>query len=471
MILPVIMSGGSGSRLWPLSRALHPKQFLALLDEKTLLQETINRLDAASCLDPLIICNEEHRFIVAEQLRANGTGSSDIILEPMGKNTAPAITLAALAAIAKDEDPLLLVLAADHVIKDVKAFQNAVVNATAFAEEGKLVTFGIVPTQPETGYGYIKQGSKQEQSGAIGFAVDSFVEKPDLATAQSYLDSGDYLWNSGMFMFKASRYLEELAKFSPEMLAVCTKAYESKSQDLDFTRISAEIFSQCPEDSIDYAVMERTEDAVVVPMNAGWSDVGSFSSLWEVSEKDENGNVSIGDVISHTTTNSYISANNKLVTTVGVDNLVIVETKDALLVANKDKVQDVKAIVNKLKADDRYECKHQREVYRPWGKYDSLDFGDRDQVKRITVKPGAKLSVQMHHHRAEHWIVVSGTAKVTNGDQEILLTENQSTYIPIGVVHALENPGVLPLELIEVQSGSYLGEDDIVRFEDKYGRS
>ncbi len=471
MILPVIMSGGSGSRLWPLSRALHPKQFLALLNDKTLLQETINRLDNSNCLEPLIICNEEHRFIVAEQLRANGTGSSDIILEPMGKNTAPAITLAALAAIEKGEDPLLLVLAADHAIKDVSAFQKAVTDATAFAEQGKLVTFGIVPTQPETGYGYIKQGSKKVQSEATGFDVDSFVEKPDLAKAQKYLESGEYLWNSGMFMFKASRYLEELAKFSPEMLAVCTEAYEGKSQDLDFTRISAEIFSQCPEDSIDYAVMERTEDAVVVPMNAGWSDVGSFSSIWEVSDKDENGNVNCGDVINYNSTNSYINAGHKLVTTVGVDNLVIVETKDALLVANKDQVQDVKAIVNKLKADNRYEYKHQREVYRPWGKYDSLDFGDRDQVKRITVKPGAKLSVQMHHHRAEHWIVVSGTAKVTNGDQEILLTENQSTYIPIGVVHALENPGVLPLELIEVQSGSYLGEDDIVRFEDKYGRS
>jgi len=470
MILPVIMSGGSGSRLWPLSRALHPKQFLALLNENTLLQETINRLDPASCIDPLIICNNEHRFIVAEQLRANGTGSSDIILEPMGKNTAPAITLAALAAIAKGEDPLLLVLAADHVIKDVKAFQTAVVTATDFAEQGKLVTFGIVPTQPETGYGYIKQGDKRTQLESVGFDVASFVEKPDLITAQSYLDSGEYLWNSGMFMFKASRYLEELAKFSPEMLEVCTKAYEGKSQDLDFTRISADIFSQCPEDSIDYAVMERTQDAIVVPMDAGWSDVGSFSSLWEVSKKDESGNVNHGDIISHNTTNSYINAGHKLVTTVGVDNLVIVETKDALLVACKDQVQDVKKIVEKLKADERYECKHQREVYRPWGKYDSLDFGERDQVKRITVKPGAKLSVQMHHHRSEHWVVVSGTAKITNGDKTFLMTENESTYIPLGQVHALENPGVLPLELIEVQTGSYLGEDDIVRFDDKYGR-
>ena len=479
MILPVIMSGGSGSRLWPLSRALHPKQFLALLNENTLLQETINRLDNTKCLNPLIICNNEHRFIVAEQLRANGTTASDIILEPMGKNTAPAITLAALAAVAKGDDPLLLVLAADHVIKDVPAFQQAVLDAKAFAAQGKLVTFGIVPTHAETGYGYIKQGTKQSakqaQNEAIGFDVDSFVEKPNLATAQAYLDSGEYLWNSGMFMFKASRYLEELAKFSPDMLAVCTQAYENKTQDLDFTRISADIFVQCPEDSIDYAVMEpickaEGAGAIVVPMNAGWSDVGSFSSLWEVSEKDEHGNVNHGDIISHNTTNSYINASHKLVTTVGVDNLVIVETKDALLVACKDQVQDVKAIVEKLKAEDRYEYKHQREVFRPWGKYDSLDFGERDQVKRITVKPGAKLSIQMHHHRAEHWIVVSGTARVTNGDKAFLLTENESTYIPLGTVHALENPGKILLEMIEVQTGSYLGEDDIVRFDDKYGR-
>lgn len=470
MILPVIMSGGSGSRLWPLSRALHPKQFLALLTEKTLLQETVNRLDHVHCLNPLIICNNEHRFIVAEQLRANNTVASDIILEPMGRNTAPAITLAALASIAKGDDPLLLVLAADHVIKDVVAFQKAVLDAKVFASEGKLVTFGIVPTHAETGYGYIKQGAKQTFDMSEGFDVDSFVEKPNLATAQTYLDSGEYLWNSGMFMFKASRYLEELSKFSPDMLAICTQAYESKTQDLDFTRISADVFAKCPEDSIDYAVMERTEDAIVVPMNAGWSDVGSFSSLWEVSDKDENGNVKLGDIISHNTTNSYINAGHKLVTTVGVDNLVIIETKDALLVACKDQVQEVKAIVEKLKLDDRYEYKHQREVYRPWGKYDSLDFGNRDQVKRISVKPGAKLSIQMHHHRAEHWIVVSGTAKVTNGDKTFLVTENESTYIPLGQIHALENPGVLPLELIEVQTGSYLGEDDIVRFDDKYGR-
>jgi len=467
------MSGGSGSRLWPMSRALHPKQFLPLISENTLLQETINRLDD-NCFDPIIICNNEHRFIVAEQLRLNNSKASSIILEPMGKNTAPAITLAALAAIDNGDDPLLLVLAADHVIKNVQAFQQSIVSASIFAEQGKLVTFGIVPTHAETGYGYIKQGSLLTSTtktiNANSYTVASFVEKPDLATAQDYLSTGEYLWNSGMFMFKASRYIEELQKYSPEILSVCQRAFKNKSHDLDFTRISADIFNQCPEDSIDYAVMERTGHAVVVPLDAEWSDVGSFSSLWEVSAKDEQGNVSQGDVISQSTTNSYINAENRLVTTVGVDNLVIVETKDAILVANKDKVQEVKSIVNRLKTDNRYEYKHQREVYRPWGKYDSLDFGTRDQVKRITVQPGAKLSVQMHHHRSEHWIVVSGTAKVTNGDKTFLLSENESTYIPLGQIHALENPGVLPLELIEVQTGSYLGEDDIVRFDDKYGR-
>jgi mannose-1-phosphate guanylyltransferase len=474
MILPVIMSGGSGSRLWPLSRALHPKQFLPLITENTLLQETINRL-GDNCTDPIIICNNEHRFIVAEQLRQNNSRASNIILEPMGKNTAPAITLAALAAIENGDDPLLLVLAADHVIKNITAFQQSVNSASVFAQQGKLVTFGIVPTHAETGYGYIKQGSflvsKQEKEIAKSYMVANFVEKPDLDTAKKYLESSEYLWNSGMFMFKASHYLEELKKHSPDILSICEEAFQSKTNDLDFTRISAEIFEKCPENSIDYAVMEHTEHAVVVPLDARWSDVGSFSSLWEVSLKDEQGNVLQGDIISESTTNCYINAEERLITTVGVNNLVIVETKDAILVADKDKVQDVKSIVNQLRTDGRYEYKHQREVYRPWGKYDSLDFGNRDQVKRITVKPGAKLSVQMHHHRSEHWIVVSGTAKVTNGDKTFLVSENESTYIPLGQVHALENPGVLPLELIEVQTGSYLGEDDIVRFDDKYGRS
>jgi mannose-1-phosphate guanylyltransferase len=447
---------------------------LPLITENTLLQETINRL-GDNCTDPIIICNNEHRFIVAEQLRQNNSRASNIILEPMGKNTAPAITLAALAAIENGDDPLLLVLAADHVIKNITAFQQSVNSASVFAQQGKLVTFGIVPTHAETGYGYIKQGSflvsKQEKEIAKSYMVANFVEKPDLDTAKKYLESSEYLWNSGMFMFKASHYLEELKKHSPDILSICEEAFQSKTNDLDFTRISAEIFEKCPENSIDYAVMEHTEHAVVVPLDARWSDVGSFSSLWEVSLKDEQGNVLQGDIISESTTNCYINAEERLITTVGVNNLVIVETKDAILVADKDKVQDVKSIVNQLRTDGRYEYKHQREVYRPWGKYDSLDFGNRDQVKRITVKPGAKLSVQMHHHRSEHWIVVSGTAKVTNGDKTFLVSENESTYIPLGQVHALENPGVLPLELIEVQTGSYLGEDDIVRFDDKYGRS
>lgn len=477
MILPVIMSGGSGSRLWPLSRALYPKQFLALLNEQTLLQDTINRLDSDSCLAPLIICNNEHRFVVAEQLRDNGNESSGIILEPMGKNTAPAIVLAALTAIAEGNDPLLLVLAADHIVKDVDVFQNAVVTAKAYADQGKLVTFGIVPTHAETGYGYIKQGAKQNLDGEIGFEVAEFVEKPALTTAQMYLDCGEYLWNSGMFMFKASRYLEQIKKFSPDILNVCQDAFAHKTQDLDFTRISADIFSQCPSDSIDYAVMEPLcksqgdKDVVVIPMDAGWSDVGSFSSLWDVSQKDDSGNVNVGDVISENTSNSYIYAANKLVTTVGVDNLVIVETKDALLVANKDQVQNVKAIVEKLKTEDRYEYKNQREIYRPWGMSDSIDSGKRDSVKRITVKPGEKFSVQKHYHRAEHWIIVSGTARVTNGDKTILLSENESTYIPLGSIHSLENPGKIALEMIEIQTGSYLGEDDIERFEDLYGRN
>lgn len=471
MILPVIMSGGNGSRLWPLSRALHPKQFLALTSTSTLLQDTISRLDPNECLEPLIICNEEHRFIAAEQMRASDTVASNIILEPMGKNTAPAIALAALSAVEMGEDPLLLVLAADHLIKDISAFQDAVRVAKSFAIEGKLVTFGVTPTHAETGYGYIQKGLNLDSSTEQGFHVEKFVEKPDLKTAQDYVNSGYYLWNSGMFLFRASRYLSELERCSPDIYHACQIAFKARTQDMDFTRIDKELFSACPADSIDYAVMEQTNDAVVVPMSAGWSDVGSFSSLWEVSNKDENGNVNNGDIISHNTTNSYINANHKLVTTVGVDNLVIVETKDALLVANKDNVQDVKTIVDKLKANDRYEYKHQREVFRPWGKYDSLDFGQRDQVKRITVNPAAKLSIQMHHHRAEHWIVVSGTAKVTNGDKTFLVTENESTYIPLGQIHALENPGKVPLEMIEVQTGSYLGEDDIVRFDDKYGRT
>jgi mannose-1-phosphate guanylyltransferase len=469
MILPVIMAGGNGSRLWPLSRELYPKQFLTVSGELSMLQQTAARLTGMEHHAPLLICNEEHRFIAAEQIRLGGFAHSGIILEPVGRNTAPAIALAALQALKKadkDEDPILLVLAADHLIEDTSAFQTSVSKALPFAKAGKLVTFGIVPTIPETGYGYIKAGQPQGDA----FSVAQFAEKPDLNTAQDFLASGDYYWNSGMFLFKASRYLEELKKYSPEILLACEESMQESKADMDFVRVNIEAFQRCPDDSIDYAVMEKTDSSMVIPMDAGWSDVGSWSALWEVSEKDENNNVIKGDVISVNSANNYLHSNNKLIAVVGIDNLVVVETKDAILVAHKEQVQDVKTIVNHLKAVGRTEHKIHREVYRPWGKYDSLDIGNRDQVKRITVKPGAKLSIQMHHHRAEHWIVVSGTAKVTNGDKTILLTENESTYIPIGQVHALENPGVLPLELIEVQSGSYLGEDDIVRFEDRYGR-
>jgi mannose-1-phosphate guanylyltransferase len=462
-ICAVIMAGGSGTRLWPLSRASHPKQFLSLHGKNTMLQETFKRLDGLNISSSITICNEEHRFFVAEQLReVEKLGS--IILEPVGKNTAPAIALAAFQSI--EEDPLLLVLAADHVIQDNVAFEKSVSAAIPLAESGKLVTFGIVPNEPHTGYGYIKGG--KDCSG--GFEVDKFVEKPSLDLAREYVASAEYYWNSGMFLFKASRYLEELKKFRPDIYEACKKSLDTTQSDLDFLRISKEKFEACPSDSIDYAVMERTEDAVVVPMDAGWSDIGSWSSLWDISKKDENGNSIYGDVLLHNSRSSYIRSDGKLVAAVGIDDLVIVDTKDALMVAHKDCVQDTKIIVEQLKTNMRSEWELHREVCRPWGKYDSIDSGDGYQVKRITVKPGGKLSVQMHHHRAEHWIVVSGTAKVTNGDKTFLLSENESTYIPIGVIHALENSEKTILELIEVQSGSYLGEDDIVRFEDKYGR-
>ena len=469
MLFPVIMAGGSGSRLWPLSRQLNPKQFLPLADaERSMLQATIQRLDGLDVALPRLICNEQHRFLAAEQLRQLGMEQANILLEPVGRNTAPAIALAALQALTEADDPILLVLAADHLIQDVPAFHASIQTALPLAADGKLVTFGIVPTHPETGYGYIEQGASV---GAGGYAVSRFVEKPDLATARDYLACGNYFWNSGMFMFRASRYLQELDRFQPAILAACRAALEGGAQDMHFTRVDRDAFAACPEDSIDYAVMEKTADAVMVPLDAGWSDIGSWSALWDVSAKDAEGNVFKGDVLGQATRNTYVHADSRLVTTVGVEDLVIVETKDAVLVAHKDQVQDVKRIVERIKAEGRQEHVNHREVYRPWGVYDSIDNGHRYQVKRITVQPGAKLSVQMHHHRAEHWIVVSGTAKVTNGDKTYLVTENQSTYIPIVQVHALENPGVIPLELIEVQSGSYLGEDDIVRFEDKYGRA
>ena len=475
MITPVIMAGGTGSRLWPLSRELYPKQFLTVTGNESMLQQTVARLSDIEHTAPVLICNEEHRFIAAEQMRLGGYQHSGIILEPVGRNTAPAIALAALQAVnnATDGvDPILLVLAADHIIENEQAFKASVENALPYAENGQLVTFGIVPTAPETGYGYIKSGSQDGNA----YSVSEFVEKPSLETAKEYLKTGNYYWNSGMFLFKASRYLEELQKFSPEILEVCKRAIAVPAQDQEFIRVDKAAFVKCPDDSIDYAVMEplcaqESGVVVVVPMDAGWSDVGSFSALWEVSQKDESQNVITGDVVTTDSTNNYIYAQNKLVATVGVDNLVIVETKDAILVACKNKVQDVKTIVNHLKNAGRSEQAIHREVYRPWGKYDSIDAGKRDQVKRITVKPGEKLSIQKHHHRSEHWIVVSGTASVLNGDKTILVTENESTYIPLGTIHALENPGKIPLEMIEVQTGSYLGEDDIVRFEDRYGRS
>ncbi|SUW63074.1 Mannose-1-phosphate guanylyltransferase 1 [Buttiauxella agrestis] len=475
-LYPVIMAGGNGSRLWPLSRVLYPKQFLCLKGELTMLQTTISRLNGVECESPVVICNEEHRFIVAEQLRELNKLTENIVLEPAGRNTAPAIALAALAAVRNqpENDPLMLILAADHVIENEEAFRDAVRNALPFAEAGKLVTFGIVPDLPETGYGYIRRGELENPNtpdvDAVAFSVAQFVEKPDLDTAQAYVASGEYYWNSGMFLFRAGRYLEELKKFRPDILVACEKAMANIDPDLDFVRVDEAAFLACPDESIDYAVMEKTADAVVVPMDAGWSDVGSWSSLWEISTKNQQGNVHHGDVISHNTENSYIYAESGLVTTVGVKDLIVVQTKDAVLIADRDHVQSVKKVVEQIKFDGRHEHHNHREVYRPWGKYDSIDEGERYQVKRITVKPGEGLSLQMHHHRAEHWIVVAGTAKVTLGEETKLLGENESIYIPLGVTHCLENPGKIPLDLIEVRSGTYLEEDDIVRFEDRYGR-
>lgn len=473
MIQPIIMAGGSGTRLWPLSRQLKPKQFLALTDTThTMLQATVARLQGLVSMQtaqPWLICNEDHRFLAAEQMRQMQYEHARLILEPTGRNTAPAVALAALLAVQAHPgaNPLLLVLAADHHIQNVATFQAAVLHAVALAEAGKLVTFGIVPTRAETGYGYIEQGQPLPQGG---MAVSRFVEKPDATTAQTYIDSGRYLWNSGMFLFGAQTYLDELAHHAPDILQACQTALAAGSQDQDFTRVGQAEFAACRDVSIDYAVMERTDHAAVVPLDAGWTDVGSWASLWAVSEQDAEGNVMRGDVISHDTERTMVQAGSRLVATLGVSDLVIVDTPDAMLVAHQSRVQDIKKIVDHIKAEGRSEHINHREVYRPWGKYDSIDNGQRYQVKRITVKPGAKLSVQMHHHRAEHWIVVSGTAQITNGDKTYLLSENQSTYIPVGQIHALENPGKIPLELIEVQSGSYLGEDDIVRFEDRYGR-
>jgi mannose-1-phosphate guanylyltransferase len=486
MIIPVIMAGGSGTRLWPLSRTAFPKQFIALTSSLTMLQETAARLNGLSNAAPMVICNEEHRFLVAEQMRQQNLHPA-ILLEPAGRNTAPAIALAAIKAVAdakanaSQEAPVLLVLAADHVIEDVEAFQQCVKTLLPEVQAGKFGTLGIVPTEAATGYGYIQSTNSASVNSDGNRIVTEFVEKPGAVTATKYVADG-YLWNSGMFLIRADRYLEELQNFRADIYDACIKSMASTQHDLDFVRINKEAFEECPDESVDYALMEPLAvkgEVVVAPLDAGWSDVGSWSALWEIADKDAQGNVVAGqdeaNFILQGTTDCYAygsshEGSSKLITTLGVDNLVIVDTPDALLVANKNKVQDIKKIVAQIKASGRTQHYQHRKVYRPWGIYDSIDSGERYQVKRITVKPGAKLSVQMHHHRAEHWIVVSGTAKVTNGEKTFLVTENESTYIPIGQVHALENPGVLPLEMIEVQSGSYLGEDDIVRFDDKYGR-
>ena len=474
MLTPVILSGGAGTRLWPLSRELYPKQLLALTGERTMLQQTALRLEGMAATAPVIVCNESHRFLVAEQLRQINIEPRALVLEPFGRNTAPAIALAALAALrvaggAAEADPILLVLPADHVIRDVPAFQKAVRVALPAAEQGKLVTFGVIASAPETGYGYIQRVETGPGGGGV-HRIARFVEKPDADKAAQFVRSGEYYWNSGMFMFRARRYLQELERLAPEMAKVCASAFGSAKSDLDFTRIDPKAFESCPSDSIDYAVMERTADAVVVPLDAGWSDVGSWAALHGASEADGRGNVARGDVISEDSSGCYLYSESRLVAVVGLQDHVVIETKDAVLVAPQSRVQDVKKLVFRLKEQGRYEHSLHREVFRPWGSYDSIENGPRFQVKRLKVKPGATLSLQMHHHRAEHWIVVSGTARITRGDETFLLEENQSTYIPIGVRHRIENPGKIPVHIIEVQSGSYLGEDDIVRFEDRYGR-
>ena len=476
-LIPVVLSGGSGTRLWPLSREKYPKQLLPLIGNDSLLQATVRRvegLDGVKLKEPLIICNEEYRFIIAEQLRVMGK-KSNILLEPVGRNTAPALTLAALAVVKDGEDPILLVMPADHVIADTARFQAVVQQGAALAAEGALVTFGITPDSPETGYGYIQAGESVGNEGA--YRIARFVEKPDLATAQAYLDSGSYFWNSGLFMMRASIWLSAIRESRPEILAACRDAWDQGSVDGDFLRIGKEAFDRCPSDSIDYAVMERlTSDntslpaGVLLPLSAGWSDVGAWDSLWEVLPKDPLGNVSRGDVLLHDCRNMLVLSEHRLIACVGVKDMVVVETPDAILVAHMDETQHVKKVVDALKREGRSEGDLHRKVFRPWGWYDGVDSGERFQVKRIVVKPGASLSLQMHHHRAEHWVVVRGTAQVTRGDSTYLVSENESTFIPLGTRHRLENPGCVSLEMIEVQSGSYLGEDDIVRFQDIYGR-
>ncbi|MCB9481741.1 MAG: mannose-1-phosphate guanylyltransferase/mannose-6-phosphate isomerase [Desulfobacteraceae bacterium] len=469
MLIPVILAGGSGTRLWPLSRRLYPKQLIELTSDNTMLQETILRLENIENLsDPIIICNEEHRFMVAEQLRQISIESPSIILEPVAKNTAPAIAAAAVKALELDSDPTLIVLPADHYIGDMENFKKSIKTGYEAAEKDLVITFGIVPSSPETGYGYIKKGAAVSDQVSM---VEKFVEKPDLETAKQYLESGRYLWNSGMFIFKAKTIIEEFENNSPEILKCSRTAVEKSSVDLDFMRLDRESFSLSPEDSIDYAIMEKTKRAAVIPISCKWNDLGSFEALWQTKQKDENNNVTYGDVYLSDVKNSFLHSTSRIVAAVGIEDHVVIETSDAVLVASRDKVQDVKKIVEQLKKDKRNEPDIHKKVYRPWGNYETIDISERFQVKRLTVKPGEKLSAQKHHHRAEHWVVVKGTAVVTRGEDEILLKEDESIYIPLGTLHRLYNPGKIPLEIVEVQSGSYLGEDDIVRFDDIYGRS
>jgi len=468
-LYPVILSGGSGSRLWPLSREHYPKPLLPLVSDNTLLQETACRLDDIPDLgDAVYVCNEEHRFLLAEQVAQLGKTPATIILEPEGRNTAPALTLAALYLVKQDPDAMMVVMPADHVMTEPQQFVAAVEQGSDNAEQGALVTFGIVPESPETGYGYIKRDAQIGNSTA--YTVARFVEKPDQQTAERYVSEGDYYWNSGIFLIRADRWLDEISQHRSDILKKCREAMNKGVQDSDFFRVDKQLFHACPSDSIDYAVMEKTDRAVVVPISAGWSDIGAWSALWNVCPQDADGNVIQGDVLVEDTRNAFLVAQHRCLATVGLDNVVVVETADAVLVASKDKAQDVKAIVDRLKDSGRDESKIHRQVYRPWGSYEGIDSGSRFQVKRLSVKPGAQLSLQMHHHRAEHWVVVKGTARVSCGDQVFTLHENESTYIPIGEKHRLENPGNIPLEVIEIQSGSYLGEDDIVRFEDVYDR-
>jgi len=467
-IIPVVLSGGSGTRLWPMSRKEFPKQYLPLVGDNTMLQETILRLSGLDNLgDPIIVCNTDHRFLVAEQCLQIGIKNPIILLEPVGRNTAPAIAAAALQLLKFLDDTVMLVLSADHVIQNIDLFHDSIKIASSQALEGKLATFGIVPRDANIGYGYIKS-SKNNIDG--GYKVEEFVEKPDLETAQAFLEQGNYLWNSGMFMFKADVLIDELTTHSPDIVKLVSDAVNNAKQDLDFIRLDKNAFESSPSDSIDYALMEKSDNAVVVPLDAGWSDIGSWSALYDIDAKDSSGNVLKGDIIVKDTTNTYIHATHHMITTVGIDNLIVIDTPDATFIATQNKAHEVQSIIETLQKKGRDEVHSNRKVYRPWGWYDSIDTGERFQVKRLHVKPGAKLSLQMHHKRAEHWVVVNGTATVTNGQQTFNLNKGESTYIPLGVIHALENQTRKPLEIIEVQSGTYLGEDDIVRFDDIYGR-